>query len=181
MWRTNYQLVKLGYNIYMNQGNKVGALMIDAALKETPELIVPKKRGRPAKQKFEGFDVLATQRGTKIEDIMPEPVDKTVTFIATPDLQQQVVEVIKEVFITKEVIIPEKKLEGFQLYKALKDSGFFQGGVGQFMEDVNGTEKVYIPHASEIYQSFAQDPQGWDTVRDYLARAFLEIKDQNGK
>lgn len=98
-----------------------------------------------------------------------------------PNVQKEVVEVIKEIFVTKEILVPEKKLEGFELYKALKDAGFFQGGIGQFMEDINGTEKVYLPHASEIYQSFAQDPQGWDIVRDYLARAFLELKDKNGR
>lgn len=95
------------------------------------------------------------------------------------NVRPKTIEVIKEVFITKEV--EKSQLEGFELYKALKDVGFFQGGQGQFMEDVNGIEIVYIPHASEIYQSFAQNPEGWDIVRDYLARAFLELKDKNGR
>lgn len=94
------------------------------------------------------------------------------------DVQEQLVEVLKEVFIEKIKIIevPQEQLKGFDLYLALKNQGFPQGGIGQFQEDINGTEKVYLPHASEIYTQFAQDPVGWDTIRDYLARAYLEIK-----
>lgn len=90
------------------------------------------------------------------------------------DVQQQVVEIIKEVIITKEVEKPQ--LRDFDLYKALKEAGFPQGGIGQYMESPLTAEKVYMPHASEIYAQFAQDPQGWDIIRDYLALAFIELR-----
>lgn len=94
------------------------------------------------------------------------------------DVQEQVVEAIREVFIEKIKIIevPAPELKGFELYLALKNQGFPQGGIGQFQEDINGTERVYLPHASEIYAQFAQNPDGWDTIRDHLARAYLELK-----
>lgn len=91
------------------------------------------------------------------------------------DVQQQVVEVLKEVFIERIKEVPQPRLEGYELYAKLKQLGFFQGGVGEYMESVSSTDRVYLPHASEIYASFAQDPQGWDVIRDYLARAFIEL------
>ena len=98
------------------------------------------------------------------------------------DVQAQVVEIIKEVLIEKEIVreVEKPPLSDFDLYKALKDKGFFQGGVGQYMESPLTDEKVYLPHASEIYASFAQDPSGWEIIRDYLARAYLDLKVRNG-
>lgn len=93
----------------------------------------------------------------------------------TPDVQQQVVEVLKEVFIERIKEVPQPRLEGYELYAKLNDLGFYQGGVGEYMESVSSTDRVYLPHASEIYASFAQDPQGWAVIRDYLARAFIEL------
>lgn len=92
------------------------------------------------------------------------------------DIQSQVTEVLKEIIIEKIVEVPRHELSDFDLYKALKDAGMPQGGIGQSMEDPNGTEKVYLPHASEIYSQFAQDPRGWEIIRDYLARAYLELQ-----
>lgn len=113
----------------------------------------PKKRGRPAKIK-------------ETPGIIEKPINPT---------PSQIVEIIREVPIIREVFVEKTQLEGFELYKALKDKGFTQGGQGQYQEDMNGIEKVYIPHASEIYQSFAQNPEGWDIITKHLARAYLEI------
>ena len=87
-------------------------------------------------------------------------------------------EKIKEIFIEKEVIrnIPEVRLEGWQLYKSLKDKGYYQGGMGQWMEDPNGTEKVYIPHVSEVYTYFIGNPAQWELMRDALIRAYIELQ-----
>lgn len=91
-----------------------------------------------------------------------------------PDIQEKIVEVIKEVI--KEV--PEKKLGGFELYVEMKNAGFPQGGVGTWQEDYNGTERVYIPHPSEVYQMFLANPEQWDAMRDAICREWL--RNRNG-
>ena len=95
----------------------------------------------------------------------------TATVIDAPFFQEELVKVIERI-----VEVPVPQLSDWDLYKALKDAGFYQGGIGQFMEDPQGTEVVYLPHASEIYAQFAQNPEGWGVIRDYLARAFLELQ-----
>jgi len=87
-------------------------------------------------------------------------------------------EKIKEVIIEKEIVktVPEPRLEGWELYKALKDKGFFQGGMGQWMEDPNGTERVYVPHVSEVYGYFIGDPEKWEQLKDHMIRAYLELQ-----
>lgn len=69
-----------------------------------------------------------------------------------------------------------KELKGFELYRELKARGFPQGGVGSFMEDPNGTEKVYVPHPSEIYASFVGDPSQWNALRDAMIQVWLKNK-----
>ena len=98
--------------------------------------------------------------------------------INKPDVQTQVVEIIKEVLITKEIPIESPQLEGFTLYKALKDNGFPQGGIGQNIEDPNSTEQAYIPEVSEVYQAFLLDPMGWGNVRDALCREWIKHKQE---
>lgn len=77
-------------------------------------------------------------------------------------------EVIKEV--------PEPRLEGFPLYKALKNKGFFQGGQGYNLEDPNGIEIVYVPHPQEVISYFIGDPPTWDKLRDAIIRAYIELQ-----
>jgi len=80
-------------------------------------------------------------------------------------------EKIKEVIIEKEIIkevirtVPEPRLEGY-----------FQGGMGQWMEDPNGTERVYVPHVSEVYGYFIGDPEKWEQLKDHMIRAYLELQ-----
>jgi hypothetical protein len=87
-------------------------------------------------------------------------------------IAKEVVETIKEVI----KYVPEPRLEGFALYKALKDKGYYQGGMGMYMEDMNGTEKVYVPHTSEVYAYFLGDPDKWEALRDAMIRAYIELQ-----
>lgn len=113
-----------------------------------------------------------------MEKTAPESAPKKRGRPVKVDVQKQVVETIREIIVEKEIIkeVPVKQLSDFDLYYALKQVGFPQGGIGEFMESPLTDEKVYLPHASEIYTQFAQDPAGWNVIRDYLARAFLEVK-----
>ena len=106
----------------------------------------------------------------------PAPAIRIATL--KPDLQQQVVEIIKQVIVEKEVVreVEKPQLTDFDLYKALKDSGYIKGGMGQVMQSPLTDESVYLPLPSELYNQFAQDPSGWDIVRDHLARAWLELQ-----
>lgn len=90
-----------------------------------------------------------------------------------PDVQKRVVEVIREVINTVEIEAP--KLEGFELYSRLKDTGYFQGGTGYYMENPNGIDKVYVPTAQEVISFFTGNPEKWDLMRDGIIRAYLEI------
>lgn len=65
-------------------------------------------------------------------------------------------------------------MKSFEFYKKLKDAGFPQGGVGNWQEDINSTEKVYIPTPSEVYAQLALDPEQWNTVRDALCQCFID-------
>lgn len=87
--------------------------------------------------------------------------------------QKQIVEVIKEVLTTIEVERPV--LEGFELYAQLRDTGYPQGGVGQYVENVNGIDKAYIPHPHEIIDHFLGDPELWEKMRDGIIRTYLEV------
>ncbi len=87
-------------------------------------------------------------------------------------IQKEVVETIRE--ITK--YVPEPRLEGFELYKALKDKGYFQGGMGQTIEDPQGTETVYIPHYTELLTYFNGDPDKMERMRDAIIRAYIELQ-----
>ena len=65
-------------------------------------------------------------------------------------------------------------LKGMELYKALKEAGYPQGGVGNWYLDPSTGEKYYIPQPSEIYTEFIADPSIWEEVGDTLARLWLE-------
>lgn len=96
------------------------------------------------------------------------------SFDAQPKVAEVVKEIIVEKIVEKIVEIPAKKTTGFALYKGLKEASFPQGGMGQWWEDPNGTEKVYVPRPEEIYSQFIGDPEGWEQLRDALARAWME-------
>lgn len=67
-------------------------------------------------------------------------------------------------------------LEGYALYKSLKDVGFPQGGSGDWLYNPETDEKVYVPHPSELINTYVADPKQWDSVRDILARQWIENK-----
>jgi hypothetical protein len=62
--------------------------------------------------------------------------------------------------------------EGVFLFKALKDSGFPQGGVGNWVHV--GDERVYVPNAQEIYSQFVSDPEGWMGMTEAMARVWIK-------
>lgn len=121
------------------------------------------------------FCSYCTSKGVRHKKECKRPLNVYDSKPKTHDVQQQVVEVLKEVFIERIKEVPQPRLEGYELYAKLKQLGYFQGGVGEYMESVSSTDRVYLPHASEIYASFAQNPEGWNVIRDYLARAFIEL------
>lgn len=108
-----------------------------------------KKRGRPRKTPEQRE---ATKEAAQIQK----------------EIVEKIVEIIK--------YVPEPRLSDWDLYKALKDRNFPQGGVGHFMESPNSSESVYIPHVSEVYQYFIADPFTWDRMRDAIVRAYLELQ-----
>src|SRR6185503_16986823 len=119
-----------------------------------------KQRGRPKK-------ITESSKG-RTEDFESSNVGSTPTSVA-PIIQTV------EVIVEKIVEIPEKRITGFALYKNLKDARYPQGGMGRFVEDPNGLEKVYIPRPEEIYTQFIADPEGWNALTDALARAWIEL------
>ncbi len=86
--------------------------------------------------------------------------------------QKEIVEVFKEIV----KYIPEPRLEGFALYKALKEKGYYQGGGGYEMEDPNGIERAYIPTYQEVITNFIGDPDLMDKMRDSVIRAYIELQ-----
>lgn len=64
----------------------------------------------------------------------------------------------------------------FKLYKELQKKGFPQGGIGQFIQDPNTNDKVYVPQPGEIYAQFILDPEGWQKVTDALAGVWIESR-----
>ncbi len=87
------------------------------------------------------------------------------------EAQKEIVETIREIV----KLVPEPRLEGFELYRALKEKGFPQGGGGENMEDVNGTEIVYIPTYGEVIAFFIADPNKMYQMRDAVIRAYIEL------
>lgn len=81
---------------------------------------------------------------------------------------EKIVEIVREVAVEKPV------LEGFALYKKLKDERYPQGGMGEWWEDPNGTDKVYVPRPEEIYTHYLGNKQEWDELRDALVRVWIE-------
>lgn len=106
----------------------------------------PKKRGRPAKIHQE----------------------------ETPDIQQQIVEGIREVFVERIIRLPEERLSGYALYKKLAQTGFPQGGGGTIVLNEEGTDSAYIPRPEELYNSFIGNAEHWQVLIDSLARAWIE-------
>ncbi len=93
----------------------------------------------------------------------------------TPIIQQKVVEVIKEIIIEKIIEVEKPRLEGYELYAKLRDIGYPQGGMGNIMENPNGVDKVYVPHANEVMSFFVGDPDKWEAMRDGVIRTYIEI------
>lgn len=96
------------------------------------------------------------------------------------------IEVIREVIkfvsqeVIKEVMVEKPRLEGFELYAKLRDIGFYQGGsMGVYMENPNGVDKVYVPHAQEVIGFFTGDPDKWEAMRDGIIRTYIEIYESN--
>lgn len=89
----------------------------------------------------------------------------------SPKVQTIVKEIVKEIIRT----IPEQKLTGYILYKTLADKGFPQGGQGTHVMNEAGTQLAYVPSPAELYNSFIQDPEGWKTLVDALAREWIEL------
>lgn len=132
---------------------------------ETP---IKKKRGRPKKDKgFEGLKDIV-DNGTTVITLAEDPIRGTYDTLKPK-------EVIVEKIVEKIIEVPAKVLEGFALYKKLKDNGYPQGGMGRFVEDPNGLTKVYIPRPEEIYTHFIADPNGWQALTDTLTRAWIEL------
>lgn len=133
---------------------------------------IKKKRGRPAK-----VIKLSPDSGSGINTVPMQPMEATSIALKNPDIQQQIVETIKEIFVERIIEVPQKQLEDFELYAKLRDLGFPQGGMGATMENVNGVDKAYVPEVSEVYQAFILNPDGWGDVRDSLCREWIKIKE----
>lgn len=71
---------------------------------------------------------------------------------------------------------PAPELQAFELYRTLRDAGFPQGGVGNWLYNEFGTDKVYVPHASEVYNQFVADPDGWEKMTEAMARVWLWMR-----
>lgn len=110
-----------------------------------------KKRGRPAR----------TQTITATQSAPTEVIT-----------QEKIVEVLREVV----QYVPEPRLEGYELYAALKDKNYHQGGSGQYMENPNGIDSVYIPTYQELITSFIGNPDVMDKMRDAIIRAYIELQ-----
>lgn len=121
-----------------------------------------KKRGRPKKVAPEISQEVEEQTATP-------PINQQV-----PDIQTQVVETIREIFVEKVIEVEKPKLEGYALYKALRAAGFPQGGVGHYIQDPNSADSVYVPHVSEVYTQFLADPQQWEALRDAICREWIK-------
>lgn len=100
----------------------------------------------------------------------------TEKIVKEPDTQTQVTEIIKEVIKVVEVEKPQ--LEGFELYSRLRDTGYFPGGSGQYLDDQYSLDKVYVPTAQEVISFFAGDPDKWDELRDGIIRTYIEIHER---
>lgn len=88
------------------------------------------------------------------------------------------IDLSKEKIVIREVIreIEKPRLEGYELYKKLQEVDFPQGGVmGNYMEDPNGTEKVYVPHVQEVLGFFTGNPDKWEGMRDGIIRTYIEL------
>ncbi len=89
-------------------------------------------------------------------------------------------EIVKEIIVEKEVIrtveVEKPQLEGYGLYAALRDIGYPQGGMGNMMENPNGVDKAYVPHAQEVLAFFSGDPDKWELMRDGIIRTYIEIQ-----
>lgn len=65
-------------------------------------------------------------------------------------------------------------MERYNLYLSLKKAGFPQGGSGNYIQDPDSSEKVYVPTSGEIYSMFLADPDGWQSMTDCLAQVWID-------
>lgn len=68
-------------------------------------------------------------------------------------------------------VITPTILSGDELFKAARDAGFPQGGVGNW-RDVNN-ERIYVPHPSEVYNQFIADPVQWEEMAEAMLRVWI--------
>jgi hypothetical protein len=80
--------------------------------------------------------------------------------------------IVEEIVVVQEIPMT-KPLEGIDLYKALKEAGFLQGGQGTWFIDPITDKKYYMPTPDELYASFIGDPEQWNSLRDALCRAWI--------
>lgn len=129
-----------------------------------------------AKKKIDGKTVVIKHAAVG-PSITPELIEAIKTGSAVmlppePVVEIQYIEKVTE--IVREVLVEKPVLEGFALYKKLKDERYPQGGMGEWWEDPNGTDKVYVPRPEEIYTHFLGNKQEWDELRDALVRVWIE-------
>lgn len=67
-----------------------------------------------------------------------------------------------------------KKIDLKSIWQQLKEAGFPQGGVGNWLQGEN--DRYYIPSPSEIYQHFIADPAGWEDMSKAMATVWLNRK-----
>lgn len=87
-------------------------------------------------------------------------------------------EIIEAIQKGEPVLIPVQPtdLEGIELYRALKEHGFPQGGQGSYMSDPQTAERFYIPKPDEIFNQFLANPEGWQNLVDVMSRAWIANK-----
>lgn len=62
----------------------------------------------------------------------------------------------------------------YNLYLALKNAGYPQGGSGGYIQHPDTNDKVYVPLPSELYNHFTSDPKEWEDVVDALAKVWID-------
>lgn len=83
-------------------------------------------------------------------------------------------EIFKEIIIERIVEVEKPLLKDLALWKELANKGFPQGGSGNWIVDPDDGNKYYVPQPSELYQSFVNDPEGWNDVGEALGRVWVD-------
>lgn len=134
----------------MGSKNKVVSVAADAetkAYKRIGEPHLPRSKPDVSVPKaFEHINIVPKQQNTEdtVEESLPVP----------------------DVF--------DAPLEGYELYAELRDNGFPQGGVGNWIFNIHGTQKAYIPHPSEVYQQYIANPDDWEVMTAAMSNVWLQ-------